>query len=184
MSYKVKILHFDIENRPLSYWAPDMPTAEITAIAWCWSDIPYSMEVHLLGPESVQQLLEAFLKVYDEADMVTGHYIRRHDLPHINGALMEQGMFQLGPKLTCDTKLDMHKKAGIPATQEYLLAMLGLPASKYHMTQKAWREANRLTPEGISQTKERVVSDVRGHILMRQEMLKRGLLGPPKIWKP
>lgn len=184
MSYKLKILDFDIENRPLSYWAPDMPTAEITAIAWCWTDKPESMEVHLLGPESVQQMLEAFLKVYDEADMVTGHYIRVHDLPHINGALMEEGMYQLTSKLTCDTKQDMKKKKGIPATQEYLLTQFNLPASKYHMTQKAWREANRLTPEGIAQTKERVMSDVRGHILMREEMLKRRLLGAPRVWKP
>jgi hypothetical protein len=29
-----RILDFDIENRPLSYWVPDMPTADITSISW------------------------------------------------------------------------------------------------------------------------------------------------------
>jgi hypothetical protein len=128
-------------------------------------------------------MLERFVERYNQADMVTGHYIRRHDLPHINGALMEFGMPQLGPKLTCDTKLDMHKKAGIPATQEYLLELLGL-GKKQHMSQVDWREANRLTDTGIYKTKLRVESDVYSHMILRPSMVKRGLLGEPKIWRP
>jgi hypothetical protein len=36
---KLRILDFDIENRPLSYWVPDRPSAEITAIAAGWVDV-------------------------------------------------------------------------------------------------------------------------------------------------
>src|SRR3990170_973063 len=88
-----RVLDFDIENRPLSYWQPDTPTAEITAIASCWTErdkyghfLFGSMQVGLLTPwdDGPSDILLAFLERYNEADMVTGHYIRMHDLPIIN----------------------------------------------------------------------------------------------------
>jgi len=181
---KLRILDFDIENRPLSYWIPDEPTAEITAIASCWADSPRTMQVDLLGVTEPITMLENFVARYNEADIVTGHYIRKHDLPIINGALMEYGMPKLLPKLTCDTRIDMYKKGSIPATQEYLLALFGLPYQKIHMTQQDWREGNRLTPQGIKGTKERVVSDVLGHMELRKYMVDNHLLSAPKMWRP
>lgn len=191
-SQALRILDFDIENRPLSYWVPDRPTAEVTAIAACWADDPKSMKVWMLGPATsaadhqaqLAAMLEGFRELYDQADMVTGHYIRKHDLPIINGALMDLGLPVLAtPKLTHDTKLDMVRKADIPATQEYLSAMLGVRASKYHMTQTRWREANRLTAEGLAETEKRVAGDVRQHMKLRKAMLKAGLLKGPRPWK-
>lgn len=181
---EVKILDFDIENRPLTYWA-DRPSAEITAIASAWSAEPVTTwQVFLLGRDDPRDALIEFKARYDEADMVTGHYIRRHDLPIINGAMMEFGLPQLGPKLTCDTRLDMRKKGDIPATQEYLAEALGVPSDKYHMTQVAWREANRLTPKGLELTRMRVIKDVAQHMMLRNRMLELNLLTAPKVWKP
>lgn len=179
---KIRILDFDIENRPLSYWTPDRPTCEITAIASCWADDKSSMIVTLLGQQDPYDILNSFVSRYNQADMVTGHYIRRHDLPIINGALMEFGLPNLQPKLTCDTKLDMYKKGDIPATQEYLSELLGIPAPKVHMTQVAWREANRLTPEGLQATESRVTGDVWQHMLLREKMVELKLLRSPKTW--
>lgn len=186
------ILDFDIENRPLSYWMADRPTAEITAIASCWAGRPDSMYVDLLEPgeDGPDRLLLNFVRRYNLADAVTGHYIRRHDLPIINGALMELDLPLLGPKLTIDTKLDMFKKADIPATQEYLLEVLdvrdmyGKPFRKYHMSQHDWREANRLTELGRRKTRERVASDVYAHMALRLEMDRLGMLRPPRMWDP
>ena len=187
-----RVLDFDIENRPLTYWQPDRPTAEITAIAMCWTDDLSSMEVTVLLPndDGPRALLERFLLRYAEADIVTGHYIRMHDLPIINGALYELGMPLLGSKMTCDTKLDMFKKADVPATQEYLLDTLGVvdvygnPVKKYHMSQTMWREANRLTQRGIQETVKRVSSDVYDHIALRKRMLELGMLRAPSMWNP
>lgn len=184
-THKLKVLTFDIENRPLSYWMEKEPTAEITAICAGWEGDISSIKVWLLGIQTLEEILTEFVKMYDEADMVVGHYIRKHDLPIINGALMELGMPQLKPKLTHDTKLDMVKKASIPATQEYLCELLGIPFQKVHMTQADWREANRLTPKGIEATRRRVTGDVLGHMMMRAGMLERGLLRSPSIiWRP
>lgn len=178
-----RVLDFDIENRPLSYWVPERPTAEVTAIAMCWVGQPESMEVVLLGRETLPDMLLRFVAWYSQADLVTGHYIRRHDLPILNGALLEQGMAPLAPKMTSDTKMDLVKRGDIPATQEYLLELLGLENEKYHMTQGRWREANRLTPKGLIETERRVLGDVTDHMAMRAELLSRGLLGPPKMWR-
>ena len=180
---KLKILDFDIENRPLTYWA-DRPSAEITAIASCWSDDIHSMEVKLLGRDDPKEMLEHFVDRYNEADIVTGHYIRRHDLPIINGALMEYGLAPLKSKLTTDTRLDLIKKGDLPATQEYLSELLGLPVSKVHVTQHDWREANRLTARGLEITEKRVAGDVLQHILLRRKMIDAKLLGSPKMWRP
>lgn len=189
---KYRILDFDIENAPRSYWVPDRPTADITAIASCWAGDTDSMQVLYLKPSftaaeyeaQMVNILNRFVERYDEADLVTGHYIRKHDLPIINGALMDWQMPTLKPKLTQDTKLDMVKKQDIPATQEYLSEMLGLGEAKYHMTQHMWRDANRLTDTGLAQTIKRVSDDVLQHMHLRQAMLDAGLLHAPRIWRP
>jgi hypothetical protein len=179
---QLRILDFDIENRPLSYLGMDFTTSDITAIAAGWTD---QTKVHCwaLGESTSEEMLEGFLALYDEADIVTGHYIRGHDLPIINGALAEFGYPPLGPKLTSDTKNDLVRRKGISASQESLSDMLGLPAPKVQMSQAKWREANRLTPEGIAHTKTRVIGDIRQHKQLRAALIEAGLLGPPREWR-
>lgn len=181
---KLKVLDFDIENRPLSYWYDGQTTAEITAIAAGYT--PDAIDCWTLGPHGggYEDMLRSFLKAYNEADMVTGHFIRKHDLPIINGALLELGWAPLASKLTSDTKLDLVKRKDLAVSQEALAAMLGLPEPKRHMTQGDWREANRLTPVGIAKTKERVIGDVVQHMELRRRLLEIGALHPPKVWKP
>jgi hypothetical protein len=128
-------------------------------------------------------MLTLFREAYDQADMVTGHYIRKHDLPIINGALMEYSLPPLGDKLTEDTKLDLIKRKDLSASQESLSATLGVPAPKVHMDQHSWREANRLTPEGLKKTKERVTGDVIQHKLLRARLHELGMLHGPKVWR-
>lgn len=180
---QLRVLDFDIENRPLSYLGHDFTTAEITAIAAGFCD---EQRVHcwLLGRDEPEEMLGGFMALYDKADMVTGHYIRKHDLPIINGALMEYGMPSLKPKLTSDTKMDLLKRSGISASQENLADMLGVVAPKVQMNQVKWREANRLEKDGIELTRQRVVGDVIQHQQLREKMLERGMLGPPKTWRP
>jgi hypothetical protein len=182
----LKILSFDIENRPLSYWYDGKCTAEITAIAWSWlgSDEVQCELLTLGDARDMVWMLSRFRNDYNAADLVTGHYIRRHDLPIINGALMEQGMKPLRPKLTHDTKQDLIKRDGLSMSQEALGAMLGLDSPKVGMTQSDWREANRLTPEGVLNTRRRVVGDVIQHKELYRALRESGYLKAPKLWRP
>ena len=106
-----------------------------------------------------------------------------YDLPMINGSLTERGLPPLGNKLTQDTKLDFVRRQGMSSSQENIGAMLGLQHPKVKMNQRLWREANRLTPDGLEQTRKRVVGDVQQHIEMRQRLLELGYLGAPVLWK-
>lgn len=179
----LKILDFDIENRPLTYWFGDVTTPEITAIAASWSH-QKNVKVWMIPTVSTEQMLSEFVQMYDQADMVTGHYVRRHDLPTINGALLLNGMPPLNEKLVCDTKEDLVKRRGLPASQEALADLLGISLGKPGMSQAMWREANRLTDQGLKYVKERVVGDVRQHKELRLALVEEGMLNTPKVWRP
>jgi hypothetical protein len=178
-----RVLDFDVEARPLHWISGDYVSKEITAIAWAWTDKPQDVTCYLLGEADPRHMLREFLKAYEQADMVTGHYIRGYDLPMINGALTEYQLPVLGDKLTQDTKIDLVRRQGLSGSQENIGAMLNLNHPKVKMDQAKWRDANRLTPEGHKLARERVVGDVRQHIEMRAALLRLGYLGVPKIWK-
>jgi hypothetical protein len=178
----VRILDFDCECRPLSFMGGDYVTKDITAMAWAWTDQPDDVTVYALGDVDQRTMLQAFREAYDKADMVTGHYIRGFDLPLVNGAMTEHHLSPLPDKLSHDTKLDLVRRHGQSGSQENLGAMLGLDNPKVQMNQHKWRSANRLTPEGIALSKERVVGDVKQHIEMRKRLLELGYLAGPKVW--
>jgi len=160
----------------------DFTTGEITAIGASW-DEANTVRVWLLGKHTLPEMLAGFLRMYDEADIVTGHYIRKHDLPVLNGALLEQGMRPLGAKMASDTKLDLVRSRYMSMSQENLGAMFGISHRKEHMSQVQWREANRLTPKGLYETRRRVAGDVRQHKELRRKLVEVGALGPPKLWR-
>jgi hypothetical protein len=179
----MRVLDFDVEARPLHWISGDYVSKEITAIAWAWCDEPERVTCYLLGESDPIAMLQAFLMAYRQADMVTGHYIRGYDLPMVNGALTEYQLPTLPDKLTQDTKLDLVRRQGLSGSQENLGTMLRLEHPKVKMDQAKWRDANRLTPDGIALTRERVVGDVRQHIEMRRRLLELGYLGAPVVWK-
>lgn len=191
---KLRVLDFDIENRPLSYLGMDFTSAEITAIAWSWVDKKpvYSM---LLNPKgryvedsgstyTAYDAFRLFALALRNADIVTGHYIRKHDLPILNAAMMENNLPPLPELMVQDTKCDLVRRKDLSASQENLAALLGLPEPKHHMSQSEWREANRLTPEGIAKARTRAVKDVIQHKALRAELIRRKLLHPPRMWRP
>jgi hypothetical protein len=181
-SRPARVLDFDIENRPLSYLGSDFTTAEVTAIAWAWVDQPSKVTVRLLGERALPEILREFLSAYAQADLVTGHYITGHDLPMLNGALMECRMAPLPPKMVSDTKVHLIRSKGLSMSQESLGAMFRLDAQKVSMNQHKWRAANRLTPKGLAEVRKRVTGDVRQHMQLRQELLACGYLGPARMW--
>jgi hypothetical protein len=176
-------LVFDIENRPLSYQGEGYTNAEVTAIAASFTDEAH-VHVWMLGEVDQETMLSGFKGLYDEAGIVTGHYMRMHDLPMINGSLIEVGLPILSPKLTCDTYLDLVKRKELPSGQGELAEMFGLPEEKVIMSQTKWRRGNRLRHMGVQQVRERVVGDVVQCKALRAELISRGLLKAPRVWSP
>lgn len=181
-SRPARVLDFDLENRPLSYLGSDFTTAEVTAIAWAWVG-SNKVTVRLLGETPLPDILREFVAAYEQADLVTGHYITGHDLPMLQGALMECRMPLLGPKMVSDTKTHLVRSKGLSMSQESLGAMFRLDHAKVQMNQIKWRAANRLTPKGLAEVRKRVVGDVRQHMALRKELLAASYLGPPRLWR-
>ena len=180
----MRVLDFDCECRPLHWIGSDYVSREITAIAWAWIEDPQpDPTVVLLGELTLPEMLKWFVTAYDQADLVTGHFIRGFDLPLVNSALVEQQMPALNDKMTQDTKIDLLKFSGLSKSQENIGATLGLEHPKVHMNQQRWRDANRLTPEGFKYVRERAAGDVLQHIEMRQRLLDLGYLAPPVKWQ-
>lgn len=182
-SRPLRVLDFDVECRPLHWIANDFVSKEVTAVSWAWVDDPTHVTVYLLGQTSLPTILKAFVRAYNEADLVTGHYIRGFDLPLLNGALTEFQLPVLGDKMTHDTKLDLTRRHGISSSQESISSMLDLRHPKVQMNQTKWRAANRLTRTGLKEARKRVTGDVKQHIEMRARLMELGYLAPPQMWR-
>lgn len=184
---RLKILDFDIETRLVGFYEAGRfkpKGAEPTAIAWSWVG-SRKVEAMLQPDFLVEEMLEAFREVYDAADVVTGHYIRKFDLPLLNGAMFEHGLPLLDPrKLVQDTKVDLKPFDGLSKSQENLSIMLDLADKKYGMADAQWRKATRLTDEGVAETRKRVTNDVKQHKKLREALHAARVLNPPTMWNP
>lgn len=184
VAQQLSVLDFDSECRPMHYseWRAE---SQITGIAWSWhgeSTVYCTVLEQDLGNEVA--MLEEFLTAYNQADIVTGHYIRKHDLPLLNEHSVRAGFGPIKPKLTIDTQADMTSIKGLGKSQENLAVWLNLAADKHHMTGSQWRIANALTAEGQAGTRKRVIDDVLQHKALRAALLERGLLKTPRLWRP
>jgi hypothetical protein len=189
----VKILDFDVECRPMAWYAGDMVTKEITAIAWRFVHKPEdSTKCWLLEPSETwakhlakrQAGLEKFLEAYHEAEMVTGHYIRGFDLPLVNAACFRLGYPPLEQKLAEDTKSDLTKLSGLSKAQQNLAAYLDTKHDKPNMNTHLWEVANALVREGRNESRRRVVGDVNQHVEFRNSLIETGHLCRPRVWYP
>jgi hypothetical protein len=185
-----RVLDFDMECRPLSWYGGDWVTKEPTAFAAAYTDAPKDMFTWSLKhsdtdegfSDQLEQLFGMFVELTCDDVIVTGHWIRGFDLPLMNNTALRSDCTPLDRIMTHDTKSDLVKLGGLSKSQENLGSMLDLEHKKVSMSTGKWESANRLTTDGIAQSMERVTGDVRMHIVMRQELLVRGLLGPPKAW--
>lgn len=183
----LRILDFDIETRKIGFhdggrFAPAGCEVVILAASWEGEDEVKTWSLSSKWSEKdARTITEAFIKLYDKADAVSGHYIRKFDLPILNGACLEWGYGPLSEKLVFDTKVDLASVAGLSQSQENLAGLLRLEQSKFHMSDNEWRSVARLTPEGLALAKERVVDDVLQHKALRAS------LSPwvkADLWKP
>jgi hypothetical protein len=186
-SSKRRILDFDIETRRVGFHSAGKfkpEGCEPTTIAVSWVGESAVQSILIGASPQIPPMLEWFSEFYDAADIVTGHYIRKFDLPILNGALLEWGLNPLAPKLVIDTKVDMIDTEGWSGSQENLSIMLRLDQPKYHMADADWRRATRLTSGGQERSRKRAESDVRQHKALMKAMQKRKMLRPPRVWAP
>ena len=174
-----RILDWDIETRATGFADPQWVPQEVTAIAWSWvGDEHVSYATLLDGPE---YMFSQFLEDFCRASMVTGHNLLRFDLPVLNADLLRHGYPSLGAVLVQDT-IRIVKTKGFKKGQDNLSTLLENPIQKMPLNWQEWHNAYK---ESDWRTViDRVVSDVKGHKILRERMLERGWLKRPVTWRP
>jgi predicted PolB exonuclease-like 3'-5' exonuclease len=184
-----RTLDFDIETRRVGFHTgfkgkPDGCEPIAIACSWIGEEEVRSIILGSVDHDSVVAMLEWFLEFYNEATMVTGHYITKFDLPILNTAMLEWDLPPLGAKLAQDTKTGLIDFEGYSKSQENLGKLAQIDAGKYHMSDADWRRFTRLTLGGQKRGRKRVEADVVQHKQMRLELMRRGMLNDPVLWKP
>jgi len=189
---KLRILDIDSEARPIAWYGGLFVTKQPTGIGWKWIGERGKVEVRLVGLsdrsskvfDEERAMLTEFAEQYEQADIVTAHYLRGYDLRTLNAAYLRLGLPLLGPKMSICTKDDLVALSGISKSMENLSAMFELKHQKLHMTTTDWFYANTLQPDGIERTRNRLLADVTEHIELFETLRDAGALKAPRMWQP
>ncbi len=182
-----RIIDFDIETIAAGFADPDWVPQKITCVAWSWIG-EEEVEVRVCGatglfgnPKRRARMLKPLLTAINEADMLTGHNIIRFDLPVLNAECLRLGFPSLPAKKVEDT-MRLVRTKGFKKGQDNIGRLLRVPAEKMSLDWQAWQDA--YDEKGWETIKERCVSDIVQHKMIREEMRLKGWLQPPIIWRP
>lgn len=129
--------------------------------------------------EERRRFLQPLLDHIDEADVLTGHNIRRYDLPVLAAECMKLNLPTVGSRLTQDT-IRVPKSKGFKKGQDNLAVLLDVPLPKKALNWMEWQ--NAYGEADLGTVRERVVGDVLQHKLLRLRMMERGWLEAPRMW--
>lgn len=177
-SSPIRLLCFDIENKPGTYGGGDYTFPKVTALAGRFLDggPVQSWCLTRSKPKRMVRDIRAFREMWDAAEIVMGHNIRRHDVKILNGLYTSLDEPVLEPKRMVDTYSDQPKMAGISRSLENLCARWGCPVEKVHMPEHVWEQAYDGVPEAVARMKLRCETDVEINIWLYHELRRRGLL--------
>lgn len=181
----LRILDFDLETLAAGYadpaWVPD----KITCISASWVG---EDEVHtwITGQQAwwsregrARTVLRPFYEFLSQADVVTGHNLKRFDLRVFNAEAMRCGVEPVRKILVEDTMAILRAK-GFKKGLDNIAVELGIPERKKSMSWAEWDLAYE--DPSWAEVIERCESDVRIHKQIRVEMNRRGWLKPVTTW--
>lgn len=189
------VIDFDFESKPLWFWY-DKPTAVITSVSYMYvhngkpnHDTLATQVADLSSRDSYVAFIEGIAGVLQGADLLTGHNIDRFDLPLLQAQLMRHGRRGLPAMMTQDT-MRLPKRRDMSISQESLInyaalkatCPIGMPIYKHHLSIPEWEDAAMGWSDEV--LTERPLSDVHGHVHLREVLLDKGYLAAPKVWRP
>lgn len=203
-SRDLRILDFDVETCAAGFADPQWVPQKITCVAWSWLGTGV-VEHRICGPlgffgrpELRREMLVPLLDAIAEADYVTGHNLERFDLGVINAECMRLDLPPIMSVTVQDTMRVLRSK-GFKKGQDNLGRLFNTLEQKLSLDWQAWQEAydeigedaglaKRLLnpsayPEVWPTIRERAVSDVIMHQQLRNEVLERGIMKKPRVWR-
>lgn len=180
-----RILDFDMETLAAGYadpaWVPD----KITCISASWCDST-EVQTWITGQEAwwsregrARTVLRPFYELLSQADVVTGHNIRRFDLRVFNAEAMRCGVEPIR-RIRVEDTMGILRAKGFKKGLDNIAVELGVPGEKKQMSWAQWDLAYE--DPTWAEVIERCESDVRLHKMVRVEMHRRGWLKPVTTW--
>jgi len=173
---------FDVEARPGPWGGGDFTWRSMLSIAAGFEGKP----VAYLAPGFLKMELERLIyPIRHNSVLVVGHNAVRYDLPLLAGTLVKLGLEPLTrPILVQDTYLHT-LKSGLAYSKSLanMAQRFGI-SSKGHMSEVDWEQVYEGNPEALARLKAYNIQDVKVTLALRRVLLERGLLKPPRVWKP
>jgi hypothetical protein len=174
----MRILAFDLENKPGTYGPGDFTHGKVTALGaqFVDEDECHGWVLKRDKPAQMKKCVREFRDLWNDADIVLGHNIRRHDVRLLNGLCTSLNLPLLPERRMIDTYSDQPKMSGLSRSLENLCDRWDCPEAKLHLSEADWEAAYDGRPEGEQKMLDRVTSDVRISIWLYRELLRRQLL--------
>ena len=177
----------DIEARPGPWGGGDFTFRSMLSIAAGFeSPAGYTQSgISYLAPGFLKYELERLIMPLREGNvLVVGHNAIKYDLPMLNGTLVKLSLQPLPPLLVSDTYAHLVKSDyAYSKSLGNMAERFGIQA-KGSMSEYAWERAYAGDPEYLERLKRYNIGDVETTLALRAILLQRGMLKPPRVWKP
>jgi hypothetical protein len=176
-----RVFAFDIEARPGPWGGGDFTFRNMLSMAAGFEGKP----VAYLAPGFLKYELERLIMPLREGNiLVVGHNAIKYDLPMLNGTLVKLGRPPLGPLLVSDTYAHLVKSDyAYSKSLGNMAERFGIQA-KGSMSEVQWERAYEGDPVYLERLKQYNIGDVLTVLALRKELLRRGILKPPRVWSP
>lgn len=170
----------DVENKPGTYGPGDYTHPKLTAVGWCSiereSDETTGRCLVRTDVDGMRAIAEELRVVWDAADFVVGHNMRRHDRKLLDGWFYALDLPLLSRKRIVDTYLDQPKLAGLSRSLENLTSRWGCPILKPHLEEHVWEAAYDGVAWAVDVMERRVRADVAINRWLYWQLVDRDLV--------
>jgi hypothetical protein len=175
-----RVFGIDIEARPGPWGGKDFTFRHMLSVAAGFE----GKSVSYIAPGFLKYELERIIMPLREGNLLVVAHNAKYDLSGLNGMMMKMGLEPLPPQLVCDTCADV-KKHGFMFSKSLgnMAQRFGVP-SKGHMSEVDWEGVYENDPEALEKLRIYNIGDVKTVLALRRVLLERGLLRPPRTWRP
>ena len=175
-----RVWAFDVEAAPSAWGGADFTYKRLICAA---SGRPGAVP-HYLAPDFSAAFAEAFFAPLRDPNTLVVAHNANYDLDLANGTLVKLGLAPLGPVLVSDTMRHLPRNGYAYSRRLGDMCKRFGVARKGEMDPYDWEQVRENDPAALRRLRDYNIGDVRCTLELREVLLARGLLGPPRMWRP
>ena len=182
MPYRLRIVGIDIESkRKGSDWGSGFAFRDLIC-----ADMRFADETrHRFLPfDFTKDQLDRWAEPLRSEGLLLVAHNGRYDMRGINATLVGYGLKPISPNVLCDTLKDSPKGDGWIRRDLGSMALRYGIKAKGSIDQATWDRAHAGDRTARALVKAYNLNDVDVVLALQVVMARRGLLGPPKAWRP